>query len=480
MSKRPPQIAVVAGMAAALLLVAGCGQRLDSGTRSTLLQQSLGRGETTTIDGTAPLPGATASAGPTTRPGGGSGVPGTTGGILGGPKAGPSVGATTPPGGNGGATDVAVTPTSITVGTVADQTGPQPGLFNGDVAGVRAYYAYVNSQGGIYGRTLQTTVADSGIDCNATTNAYASLADKVFAFVGNLSLYDNCGASVLKSHPKVPDVSFTLTGEHTSSPSTYSAMPNVPGARTGPPLAFAKAFPEVKGAVGAIVSATAAGQSNWASEKQMLQSLGFSIVYEQNVPATQVDFTSYVIGMRQAKVKMALLFSSAPQDQKFINAAQQQGFVPPVIEAPSALYDPTTPAAIGTAPTDVYSDLTTALFADTAEAQRIPGVELFQKWMRRTAPDQGLDFFSVVGWAEASLFVDALKAAGPKATRASLLAALKHTHSIDTGGLVVNGDPGSKKPSPCYLLAKYVQGAWVRWHSPATGFNCDKPYYYAH
>jgi ABC-type branched-subunit amino acid transport system substrate-binding protein len=277
----------------------------------------------------------------------------------------------------------------------------------------------------------------------------------------------------------VPDVSFTLTSEHTNNPSTYSALPNIPGARTGPPLAFAKAFPEVKGAVGAIVAESAAARRNWATQKQMLQSLGFSIVYEAIVPSTEVDFTRYVIGMRQANVKMALLFSSAPQDQKFINAAQQQGFKPPVIEAPSALYDPSTPAAIGDAPTNVYSDLTTALFADAGEARKIPGVGLYQTWMKKTAPDQGLDFFSVVGWAEAALFVEALKAAGPRATRASLLAALRGTHSVDTGGLLAGADPGSRKPIGCYVLAKYVRGTWVRWQTPATGYNCDKPYYYA-
>jgi ABC-type branched-subunit amino acid transport system substrate-binding protein len=477
MSKRPPQIAVVAGMAAALLLVTGCGQRLDSRARTTLLQVSLGRGATTTIGGSGPLTGPVPTAVPTIHTGGG---PRAIPGAPVGPSTGPSVGSSAPPGGNGGATDVAVTATSITVGTVADQTGPQPGLFDGDVAGVRAYFAYVNSQGGVYGRTLRTTVADSAIDCNATTNAYRSLVDKVFAYVGNLSVYDNCGAPVLKAHPKVPDVSFTLTNEHFDNPSTFSAQPTVAGARTGPQLAFAEAFPEVKGAVGAFVSQTDAAKANWAAEKQMLQSLGFNVVYEAIVPSTEVDFTRYVIGMRQAKVKMALLFSSGAQDQKFINAAQAQGFNPPVIDAPAALYDPSTAAAIGKAPTNVYSDLDTALYADPGEARRIPGVQLYQTWMAKTAPDQGLDFFSVVGWSEAELFVQALKKAGPRATRTGLIAALKATHSVDSGGLIASGDPGRNKPVACYLIAKYVQGAWVRWHSPATGFNCDKPYYYAH
>lgn len=476
----------------ACVLITSCGQRLDSASRQALLQQSLqGRnGAAAPLGNTAPSTSSDGGTSTGSRPAGSSsgttgtgttGVVSTTGGTTTSGTTsgttGPVVGASTPPGGNGGATDVGVTATTITLGTVADLTGPQPGLFDGDVAGVKAYFAYVNSQGGVFGRTLKQVVADSALDCNQTSNAYSALVDKVFAYVGNMSLFDNCGTDVLKAHPKVPDVSFTLTPEHLNNPTTYSAQPSIPGGRTGPPLDFAQNFPGTKGAVGGLYPNVAGAVAQWNQEKAMLVHLGFTIAYEQAIPPTTVDYTQYVIGMRQANVKMVILFNTAANNAKFVTAAQQQSFVPPVIEAPGTMYDPSFPAAAGTDVPDAYIDTTTALFFNPEEAKTIPGVALYQKWMKTVAPKQTLDQFSVFGWMEAVLFVQALKTAGPKATQSSLLAAAKNTHSVDTGGLVATGDPGARRAAQCYLLAHYEKGVWKRFKSPATGFICDKPYY---
>ncbi len=372
------------------LVLASCGQRLDSTTRNDLLQQSLrggngaagtsggletastGDGATSTGASTPGAPGGSTSSGTT-----GLVSPSTNGGsTTNGGTTGPVVGASAPPGGNGGATDVGVTATTITLGTVADQSGPQPGLFDGDIAGVKAYFAYINSQGGVFGRTLQQTVADSGLDCNQTTNAYSALVDKVFSFVGNMSLFDNCGTTVLKANPQVPDVSFTLTPEHLNNPTTFSALPSVPGGRTGPPLDFAQNFPGTKGAVGGLYPNVAGAVAQWNQEKAMLQHLGFTIAYEQAIPPTTVDYTQYVIGMRQANVKFVILFNTAANNAKFINAAQQQGYVPPVIDAPGTMYDPSFPAAVGNDVPNAYIDTVTALFFNPEEAKSIPGVAL--------------------------------------------------------------------------------------------------------
>jgi ABC-type branched-subunit amino acid transport system substrate-binding protein len=47
-----------------------------------------------------------------------------------------------------------VTSNSITVGNVSILSGPVPGLFEGAPIGVKAYFEYINSKGGVYGRHL--------------------------------------------------------------------------------------------------------------------------------------------------------------------------------------------------------------------------------------------------------------------------------------------------------------------------------------
>lgn len=477
-------------LAVGCLLLAACGQRLDGATRQQLLDQSV-RGST---QGSAVAPGGTTGSG---APGGatsggatsgtsgtgttgvGSGTTGTSGsGTSGTATSGTTGTGTAPAGGNGGATDVGVTATSISIATVADISGPQPGLFKGDLAGVKAYLAYTNSTGGVFGRTITQATSDSGLDCNQTSQAYASFAPKVFAFVGSLMLFDNCAAQTLKKFPKVPDVSYVLTPEHQANPTTYSGQPSVPGQRTGPGLAFAKAFPEVKAAVGGLYPNVAGATSQWKQFRETFEHLGFTVVYDQAIPPTTVDYTQYVIGMRQAGVKMVVLLNTAANNAKFVNAAQQQGFAPPVIESPGTMYDPSFADAVGPDVPDVFVDTTTALYASPDEAKTVPGVALYQKWMKQVAPDQDLDQFSTFGWLQGALFVQALKAVGPRLTQAGLLAALKNIHSVDTGGMVSSGDPGRKLPAHCFLLAHYDKGVWKRFNSPSTGFDCSKPYYF--
>jgi hypothetical protein len=56
--------------------------------------------------------------------------------------------------------------------------------------------------------------------------------------------------------------------------------------------------------------------------------------------------------------------------------------------------------------------------------------------MHRTSPDANIDLFSIYGWSSAELFVQALRAAGPRATRAGLQAALRGIHKFDASGLL--------------------------------------------
>ncbi|MCU1602145.1 MAG: hypothetical protein JWO22_2854, partial [Frankiales bacterium] len=140
--------------------------------------------------------------------------------------------------------------------------------------------------------------------------------------------------------------------------------------------------------------------------------------------------------------------------------------------------DPNFKDLVSGSPTNVFSELGSALYFNTDERSN-PGVALYQDWMNKTSPDVAQDSFSVFGWCEAVLFVDALTKAGPRATRASLLTALRGIHAIDTQGLLPSGDPALKKPTPCFIIAHWEGGTWRRWNSPAKGFDCDKPFLFA-
>ncbi|MFN2538622.1 MAG: ABC transporter substrate-binding protein, partial [Mycobacteriales bacterium] len=293
----------------------------------------------------------------------------------------------------------------------------------------------------------------------------------------SFGVYDNCAAPLFAQHPGVADVSYAISSERGAVKNNFSVQLQSGGAQAGPALAFKQKFPGIEKKLGALITDVAASRSAWANLRSMYVQEGFDIVYEQFVAPTEVDYTRYVIGMRQAGVDMVVLTNDVSGGAKFISTAQQQGFVPHVITTRAVFYDPAFKDLVQGSPTNVYSELGSALYFN-ADERDIPGVALYQKWMDRSAPDQAEDSFSVFGWCQAKLFVDALLKAGPRATRPSLLTALRSIHSVDTGALLPSGDPALKKPTPCFIIAHFEAGAWRRWNSPAKGFDCGKPFDY--
>jgi len=113
------------------------------------------------------------------------------------------------------------------------------------------------------------------------------------------------------------------------------------------------------------------------------------------------------------------------------------------------------------------------------DAPNVPEIALFDQWMKKDFASFPIDQFSNSSWANAALFVEALKRAGPKATRAGLLAALAGIHSYSDNGTFPDTDVASKRNSPCYLLLQIRGGKYTKVDDPPKGFRCDGTYHNA-
>jgi hypothetical protein len=96
--------------------------------------------------------------------------------------------------------------------------------------------------------------------------------------------------------------------------------------------------------------------------------------------------------------------------------------------------------------------------------------------MGTAAPGVALDLFSVYGWAQAELFVQAARKAGAKLTRPALLAALGGIPTF-SDNILAPGGPAKKQAATCYVLTKVVNGAFVRVDSPASSYRCDGTFF---
>ena len=472
-----------------VLTMTACGLRVDDSLRQQAAAAQLGGGGGAGLsaDGT-PLEGGTdaalgadagtggAGTGTTGSTDAATGATGSTGGGSGGSGGsggGGSAGAPAPAGGNGGATDVGVTATQITVGTVADLSGPVPGLFQGAVIGTQAYIAKVNSEGGVFGRKIKVAVGDGQLDCGENRAQHESLSKKVFAFVGSFSLNDDCGTEAIAAKG-IPDVHNALGQKTLQSKNNFSVQPLPPGWRTGPLEYFKKKFPDRWTKIGSIYANVGGASATWLNgTKPAIESTGGKVLYDRGFGPTDTDFTADIVRMRNDGVQLIYISASdAPTFARIVKAAKQQNVDWPII-AGGIAYDEGFLKQVGADGEGVLGDQLYSQFFNADDAAAIPAVKEFQTWTGRVAPGKKRDLFAAFGWASAQLFVDALKKAGPEADRATLIAELKKVTKFDAAGLLAPSGPGNKQPPTCYVLNTVKGGKWVRVDTPPNAYRCD-------
>lgn len=478
-----------------VLTMTACGVRVDDSLRQQAAAAQLGGGGgggAVSADGTPlvgedgePLTGdagtGDAGTGATGSTGGGSGATGSggSGGSGGAAGSGGSGGAAAPApaGGNGGATDVGVTETQITIGTVADLSGPVPGLFQGAVIGTQAYVAKINSEGGIFGRKLKVAVGDGQLDCGQNRAQHAALSKKVFAFVGSFSLNDNCGTEAIAGKG-IPDVHNALTQQTLRDKANFSVQPLPPGWRTGPLQYFKKKFPDRWTKIGSIYANVGGAGATWTEgTKPAIESTGGKVLYDRGFGPTDTDFTADIVRMRNDGVQMIYISASdAPTFARIVKAAKQQNVDWPII-AGGIAYDEGFLKQVGADGEGVLGDQLYSQFFNADDASAIPAVKEFQTWTGRVAPGKKRDLFAAFGWGSAELFVEALKKAGPKADRKTLLAELAKITKFDAGGLLAPSNPAGKQPPTCYVLNMVKGGKWVRVDTPPNAYRCDGAFF---
>src|SRR5687768_1615398 len=89
-----------------------------------------------------------------------------------------------------------VTADTIVIANLADLTGPVPGLFKAAQDGMKAFVAYINSQGGVLGRELELETFDTNTNATEHRIATTQACNEAFAIVGSFSVGDNGGAPV--------------------------------------------------------------------------------------------------------------------------------------------------------------------------------------------------------------------------------------------------------------------------------------------
>ena len=372
-----------------------------------------------------------------------------------------------------------LTSSTVTVGNVSTES---LGLFTGSIVGTKAYAASVNFQGGVNGRQLVVDAQDDQFTGADNKELTQSAVQNDFALVGSFSLEDSFGESVLAQHPGFPDVSTSLDPALSQLPNSYSANPTGKGWPTGPATYFAKKYPSQVKHTAVLASTYGSALAVWKKEKPALTRAGYKITYFATVPVTQTDFSQNVVAMRNAGVKL-IFIDQLPQNYAgaLLKALAQQSFHPKLVIGTAAYSNELVPSAGGAAAANGSDvEMPNALFLGE-DAAVIPADAYFLKWVQQVSPGFKPDYYTLAGWANAQLFVQALKAAGRNPTQGSVQQQLRKITSFNASGLLAPSNPAGNLPSTCYLVAKIVNGKFVRSNDPPVhgstgGYRCDGGY----
>ncbi len=470
-------IALIAVLA---LVATGCGSRLSDEERTQAISALTGGGGSGTGTGTGTGTDTGTNGGAvdpdTSTPdedakgatGGGGGGGGDTGGGGGGDAGGGGGGA------GGGcaratkATAPGTTASKLTIATLADISGVQPGLFQSAHQAARAASSYINSTGGICGRQVEPLILDSKTDAGGNRSAMLEACDKAFAVAGSMSAFDE-GSAKPGQDCGIPDITAITTnaGKYNAT-NTFPAFPNGPKA-TGTSSAryIAKRFPDVIKKAAILWLNQAVTKSNADRRKQVWESVGFDFIYEAEVQVLEANYTRFVSEMESRGVQYVTMVADYQNLVRLQKTMKQQGYVPKVRDWDSVAYDS---EYLGDAASveGSFIFLNNAMFE---EASKTPEMKLYLEWLQKAAPGAKPDYFGLYAWSAYRLMQKLTTQIGPELTRPKLLAALKATKTWNANGLHGPHQIGAKLPSSCNIYLQVKGGKFARMH-PASGFDC--------
>lgn len=458
----------IAGVLA--LVGTACGSLLSEDERAQLISAlSRRRGGAVTSGGTVGGTGSFGDVGPGTSA---SGRGGSTGGA--GPSAqGPGTAGQVTCAKATKGTDTGVTANKITVATLADISGIQPGLFESAHQAARAAATYINSQGGICGRQIDLLPLDTKTDAGGNRAAMIDACQRAFAVVGSMSAFDE-GSAAPGRECGIPDMTAITTNRlKYDAPNTFPMFPSSgPYLGTSPAKYIAQKYPDVVKKAAMLWLNQAVTKTNAAARMKAWESIGYKFIYQAEVQVLEANYTRFVQEMRDRGVQYVSMVSDYQSLVRLQKSMRQQGYVPKVRDWDSVAYD----SGYLSQPEVVDGSIVFTNTAILEESSSNPEMRLYAEWLQRAAPGATPDYFGIHTWSAFRLFQKLTTQIGPDLTRAKLLAALKATKEWGGNGVHAPHNTGAKIPSTCNLNLEVRGGKFQRLF-PASGFDCSGSLY---
>ncbi len=369
-----------------------------------------------------------------------------------------------------------VTSNSITVGTISTQTGVLASNFGSLIYGERAYFDYINAQGGVNGRKIDYKYA---LDDGGNPTTFNQLAntlinqDHVFAVTGVGTAFFSPNLFVESG---IPTYGYNVTGNWAGPKNLFAAGGSVEYYQGGAPeVAYVARKTQAKPSIAVVAYNVAASAVACQSEEEAMAAAGYDISYTDfkvAYPGTTV--ATDVQRMKQAGSNFVFTCMDVQGNVTMARAIQQYG-----LKATQLWFngnDNQTLAANQSLMQGIYFDISHVPFG--ASQSEYPGLKTYITEMKKYEPNYVADEVALQGWESAALFVQGVKMAGNNLTQANVIKEDNSITAFTAGGLIapINWkDAGHSGHAPPYCLAyiKVVGNQYVPTLNEGKNvFNC--------
>jgi ABC-type branched-subunit amino acid transport system substrate-binding protein len=349
-----------------------------------------------------------------------------------------------------------VTSNSITVGTISTQTGPISSNFSSLIYGEKAYYDYINAQGGINGRKIDYKYA---LDDGGNPSEFTQLAntlinqDHVFAVTGIATAFFTPSLFV---EAGTPTYGYNVTENWNGPKNLFAAGGSViylPAEATQ--VAYVARAAKAK-KIAIVAYGVAASAAACQASGKGLAAAGYDVVYtDYKVAYPGTTVATDVQRMKQAGANFVLTCMDVQGNVTMARAIKQYG-----LKASQLWFngnDQSTLNANESLMQGIYFYIAHVPFG--APTSEYPGLKVYLAAMKKYEPQYADNELAIQGWESAALFAAGVKAAGKNLTQANVIAQDNKLTAFTAGGLTAPTNwakTGHKGHAPPFCAA-YIQ-----------------------
>jgi ABC-type branched-subunit amino acid transport system substrate-binding protein len=362
-----------------------------------------------------------------------------------------------PTGGAGAASSTSsapgVTSNSITVGTISTQTGTLASNFSTLIQGEKAYFDYIDAQGGVNGRKIDYKYALDDGGSPTTFNQLANTLinqDHVFAVTGVGTAFFSPNLFVESG---IPTYGYNVTGNWVPQLNLFAAGGSVQYYPAGAPAVAYLARKTHSKSIAVLAYNVAASADACQASVTSLQAAGYNVSYTDlkvSYPGSTV--ATDVQRMKQAGSDFVVSCMDVQGNINMARAIKQYGLQMTQLWLNGN--DQSTLNQNQSLMQGVYFSIAHVPF--TAPQSQYPGLKLYVSEMKKYEPQYVDDELAIQGWESAALFVQGVKMAGNNLTQANVIKADNSLTSFTAGGLTSPTDwkyAGHSGHAPPYCSA---------------------------